>query len=264
MVLLKRDSWTLPGLIFIKTPFSNGGGFWYNCFARKLVSPRRCCVSAQRVGNTKDNVMGFLSDLFSSATPLERDLIANYTAFFESLGMSHATANRAAKGLLQEAKQMMGRHPELTTEPANFGDWLLEHETKDIKISDNLRKKREEGVRDENILWWWNQPPLSRCMIHVVDKRGLFAIFKRAIEEGKSTEMATKWVRKYDVCYGEPDMPDQTQTGEDAPLPYELKDRINIYRINRNKTDPDTFRNDCERSSSFNAIIRKEIKAGRI
>ena len=60
--------------------------------------------------------------------------------------------------------------------------------------------------------------------------------------------------------------PDDTAhtTKDDRPLPYELKDRINIYVEKRRQSDPNKFRKEIEQSSTFNALVRKEIKKGNI
>jgi len=47
-------------------------------------------------------------------------------------------------------------------------------------------------------------------------------------------------------------------------LPFELKDRINIYTQKRSQTDPEKFKNEIAESSSFNALIRKEIRNGKV
>jgi hypothetical protein len=212
----------------------------------------------------KENIMGFLSNLFSSDATQERTLIDNYTKFWETQGLSRTPANEKAKELLKEAKKMMDEDLKGRTEPANFGNWLLKQESNDEKILDNLNKKRAEGVKDNDIRWWWNMPPLERYMMLASDNRAKATMAYLYCKEGKSTELACKLVWKHHACYGEPGIPHPTQSGEDAPLPYELKDRINIYLINRSKIDPDSFMQDRENSSSFNSLIRKEIKAGRI
>jgi len=48
------------------------------------------------------------------------------------------------------------------------------------------------------------------------------------------------------------------------PLPFELKDRINIYIEKRAKSDPEKYKKDIESSSTFNALVRKEIQGGHI
>ncbi|UCG53217.1 MAG: hypothetical protein JSW58_06585 [Candidatus Latescibacterota bacterium] len=52
--------------------------------------------------------------------------------------------------------------------------------------------------------------------------------------------------------------------GEDRPLPKYLAHRVAVYVQKRRKTDPIQFRKDVNASSTFNALVRKEFKAGRI
>ena len=63
--------------------------------------------------------------------------------------------------------------------------------------------------------------------------------------------------------YGDPDDTMHTK-GNDRPLPYELKDRINIYVEKCKKKDPDKLKKDIENSSTFNSLIRNEIKNGNL
>jgi hypothetical protein len=60
--------------------------------------------------------------------------------------------------------------------------------------------------------------------------------------------------------------PDNTTytKGDDRPLPCELKNRIDIYIEKRAQTDPEKYKKEIEQSSTFNALIRKEIRAGNI
>lgn len=51
--------------------------------------------------------------------------------------------------------------------------------------------------------------------------------------------------------------------GDDRPLPYELKKRVNEY-IGKRMSDPIEYKRNIETSSSFNALIRKEIKSGNL
>jgi len=140
----------------------------------------------------------------------------------------------------------------------------LEKESDDEKIRSVLEKKRKEGVRDQDIRWWFNMHDLERRILLKVDdvnRHSLFTKLRR--EDGLIEDEAAKRVRKSYPIFGDPD--DTTHTsGEDRPLPYELKDRINRYVAKRMRTDPETFKKQMEESSSFNALIREEVKRGNI
>jgi len=63
--------------------------------------------------------------------------------------------------------------------------------------------------------------------------------------------------------YGDPD--DQGYfDGDDRPLPACLTHRVAVYTQLRRRRDPDALQKDIAESSSFNALIRQEIRAGRL
>ena len=69
--------------------------------------------------------------------------------------------------------------------------------------------------------------------------------------------------RKYHPFFG--DTNDSTHvSGDDRLLPEELKDRINKYIEKRMLNDPEEYKKDIENSSTFNALIRKEIREGNL
>ncbi len=127
-----------------------------------------------------------------------------------------------------------------------------------------LAKRRKEAVRDEDIRWWMNRHELDRKMMIKVDDISKLALFKKLMEEDhRSEEEAAKEVKKYFPIFGDPDDA-STSSGDDRPLPFELKDRINIYIQKRSQTDPTKYKKEIAKSSSFNALIRKEIKKGNV
>lgn len=82
------------------------------------------------------------------------------------------------------------------------------------------------------------------------------------IESGKTEDEADKTVRKYHPIFG--DLNDETYgSGDNRPLPLELKDRINIY-IEKQGIGNTEFKKQIDSFSTFNALIRKEVKAGNI
>jgi len=140
---------------------------------------------------------------------------------------------------------------------------------------ENIRKKLpkilKEGVREEDFKWWWNLNDVERNMMIIDDDISKYQAYCFEIEksnklmEENPTEAAAKKVRKSFPIYGNPyGKPDDTtqETGDDRPLAIELKNRINIYIEKRSKENPEQLRRDLEQSSTFNALIRKEIRAG--
>jgi Dihydroxyacid dehydratase/phosphogluconate dehydratase len=149
-------------------------------------------------------------------------------------------------------------------EDSRVADFLLERESSDEKIKSSLAKKRKEGVRDEDIQWWFNMDDLERRILLKLDDVTRHALFTKLREEdGLSEGEAAKGVRKSYPVFGDPD--DTTvATGEDRPLPYELKDRIRSFVKKRMQRDPEAFKKEIKGSSSFNALIRREVKEGNI
>jgi len=200
--------------------------------------------------------------LFSKSN-IEKHLEKLYATIFQSKGISPAETKRTVRRLLKEAKEEAKREGTLNL-PQNLGDIFLEKETTDEKYKSMLAKLRSEGVRDEDIRWWWNMHDLERRMMQKDDLMARGALFLKFREENRLTEeQAAKMVGESFPIFGDPD--DTTlSTGEDRPLPYELKDRINIYVEKRSQTDPKQFKREIEESSSFNALLRKEIEKGNI
>jgi len=161
--------------------------------------------------------------------------------------------------------------------PQNLGDIILENTKSDNptinKIAKNIRQKlpqkKAEGVREEDIIWWWNLNDIERRVMLKHDdiaKTSLFISKLKEINEPskeKAANIAASQVRKFHPTYGDPD--DTTHTnGDDRPLPYELKDRVNIYIEKRYQSDPHKYKKELEQSNTFNALIRKEIRSGNI
>ncbi|UCH82955.1 MAG: hypothetical protein JSW50_10825 [Candidatus Latescibacterota bacterium] len=63
--------------------------------------------------------------------------------------------------------------------------------------------------------------------------------------------------------YGDPDDPGYFES-DDRPLPACLTHRVAVYTHLRRRRDPDGLQGDVAKSSSFNALIRREIRAGRL
>lgn len=126
-----------------------------------------------------------------------------------------------------------------------------------------LEKRRKDGVRDEDIRWWWNMHDLERRLLAKDDESSHLALFIHNMKEGRSSEESAALVKRYFPIFGDPD-DTSTSSGDDRPLPYELKDRINIYIQHRATEGSGNYKKDIERFSSFNALVRREIKSGQL
>jgi len=207
--------------------------------------------------------MGIFSKLFGSSSDIEKQLEALYVPMFQTMkGMTLTQAKSTFRDMIKKAKEESLK--EGTSKfPQNFGDILLEKESTNPHFKSMLTKKRSEGVRDEDIRWWWNMHDLERRMMIEDDNWSGFALFLKLKEDGLSEEEAGKRIKKSRPIFGNPD-DTSTSTGEDRPLPFEFKDRMNIYIQKRSQTDIEKLKNEIAESSSFNALIRKEIRKGAV
>jgi hypothetical protein len=207
--------------------------------------------------------MGVFSKLFGSSSDIEKQLEALYVPMFQTMmGMALTQAKTTFHDLIKKAKEESSK--EGTSKfPQNFGDVLLAEESTNPHFKSMLAGKRNQDVRDEDIRWWWNMHDLERRMMIEVDNLSGFALFLKLKEDGLNEDEAGKRVRKSRPIFGDPG-DTSTSTEEDRPLPFELKDRINIYIQKRSQTDPEKFKNEIAESSSLNALLRKEIKNGKV
>lgn len=208
--------------------------------------------------------MELFSKLFGSSSDIEKQLEELYIPTFQmKMGISSSQAKGIFRDMLKQAKEESLKEG-TSNLPQNFGDILLEKESTDEKIKPMLAKKRNEGVRDEDIRWWGNMHDLSRRMMVMIDDWSKVAVFMKLREkDGLSEDEAGKRVGKSFPIFGDPEDISHT-TGEDRPLPYELKDRINVFIEKKSQTDPEKFKKEIEESSTFNALIRKEVKKGNV
>jgi len=206
--------------------------------------------------------MGLFPKLFGSSSGIEKQLEDQYIPMLQMrMGMSLSQAKSTFRDLIKMAKEQCVK--EGTSKfPQNFGDIVLREESTNPHYRSFLTRKRSEGVRDEDIKWWWNMHDLEKSMMVQVDNWFSFSLFLKLREEGFNEEEAGKRVKKSRPIFGDPD--DPHVTGEDRPLPHELRNRIDIYVEKRSQTDKEKFKNETEESSSFNALIRKEIKNGKV
>jgi len=207
--------------------------------------------------------MGIFSNLFGSSSTIEKQLEEYYIPVFQmTMGVSSSQAKTIFHDLLKQIKEE-SENEGTSNLAQDFGDTLLERESTDERTKSMLAKKRDEGVKDEDIRWWWNMYDIERRMMLKVDELHRLALFEKLQEQNNSAEEAAEMVRKSYPIFGDPD--DTTNVaGKDRPLPYELKDRVNIYVEKRSQMDPEQFKREIEQSSTVNCLIRQEIEKGNI
>ncbi len=207
--------------------------------------------------------MGFLSDLFSRQSDDERQLEATHARMFQSMmGLSASEARRIARDMIHDAKEELKRS-EAVDMAQDIGDQMLQRESTDPSVQEQLAKKRQEGVTDADIRWWWNLPALERVLIEKVDGLERYTICLKGSGEGHTPGQAAATLRKIHPMYGDPADTSET-TGDDRPLPYELRNRVNSYIQKRSQDDPLAYKKDIAHSSTFNALVRRGIRSGQI
>lgn len=204
--------------------------------------------------------------MFNKYNKVEQKILEHYSEMIDTMGIQQA--KKMVKGMLDQAIEE-SKNEGMYNLPPMSGDALLKKEKTDKEASQMLEKRRREGVTDEDVRWWWNMNDIERRMMLKIDELHRTALFIEEMQNSTVTaeegaaDKASARVRKFHPMYG--DSKDETHTkGDDRPLPFELKDRINIYIENRSKTDPEQYKEDLEQSTTFNALVRKEIKAGNI
>jgi len=170
--------------------------------------------------------MGLLKNIFGRSSTIEKQIEKLYVQMYRRRGFSFCKARDNVRTMLEQAKKDAQKEGTGNL-PQNFGDILLEREATDEKIKSMLAKLMKDGVTDKDIKLWWNMQDLERRMIQQEDFMSRFALFLKLREDGLDEKEAAKGVAKRFLIFGDPD--DTTLgSGEDRPLPYELKDRINI------------------------------------
>jgi len=211
---------------------------------------------------------------FSKYNDVEKALLDQYTQMMSVTMGAEAMEN--VEDMLNQAIEESKAEGTYNL-PQNLGDIIFgktEADNETIKkiaesIRQKLPRKKEEGVTENDVCWWWNLNDIERRMMLKQDEISRMALFIHELQNStesskeKAAEKAADEVRKFHPTYGDPD--DTTHTkGDDRPLPYELKDRINIYIEKRAQSDSEKYKKEIEQSNTFNALVRKGIRAGNI
>ena len=204
--------------------------------------------------------MGFLSRLFSSKSEMDVALIDTYAAMFSAMDMSSTEAHAEAEAMLTKAKentQALGRDQW----PPNVGDALLAGQEVVPGLFASINKAREEGATDDDIRQWWNMHEIERQMVVISDDICRQGVFVQALQHDMSPDAAAAEVRRVFPMYGDPADTEHT-TGDDRPLPFELKDRVNMWVQRIATTEPARLK--VPEGKTVNALVRAELRAGQL
>ena len=173
-------------------------------------------------------------------------------------------AGRDARKVAKQMVEMARRQAEAegTLDPENAYEAYMRSCEADPVAARRLKVKREDGVTDEDLAWWWGLHDLDRRMMLLDDdaSRVAFCLAKR--NDGLEEEEAIAELRTVMPIYGDPTDTEHT-TDDDRPLPVELKDRVNSW-VEREASMRGRwkFRVFVDRFSSMNALIRSRIRKG--
>ncbi len=190
---------------------------------------------------------------------IEREIENQIVQTITGIGEPMKDAIAVARICINEAKKQI-RAEGGERLPLNYGDVLLQREKTDSNVATELHKKRREGVTDEDIRAYWNTPELWRRTMDQLGQSLMYSSWKGAVGSGQTDDEAARYVRKFFPYWGDPD-DTRVTSGDDRPLPVELCLREDEWVTKQRERSGDSaFKERCEKSSSFNAIIR----AGRL
>lgn len=207
--------------------------------------------------------MRFLSKLFGRPETVESRLEGTYAqTLANALHVSAQEAQSLARDIVKAAKKK-SQEKGTNKLPANFGDILLQRENSDAEVRKMLAVKRQDGVQDSDIRWWWNLDDLERWTLVEVDNCYRYYAYRSERENDAAREQAAAKVRKHWPIYGDPQ--DSSHTSEDdRPLPHELKHRVGRWIERAAKTDPEGLKKLLEKHTSFNALVRAQLRTGHL
>lgn len=135
--------------------------------------------------------MGILSKLFGSLSGIEKELEDIHVPMFQTkMSLPPSAAKALFRKMLKETKEE-SRKEGTSKLPANFAEILLQKEAMDKNTQAILLKKREEGVKDDDIRWWWGMNDLERKIMSKVDDFFRLTMYiKYRDEDGRSCHCA--------------------------------------------------------------------------
>ena len=140
------------------------------------------------------------------------------------------------------------------------GDWILANYTDYPAMLEQINRQHAEGVRDEDIRWWWNLAPMDAAYMIAHDEITIQASFMGFLRQGIPWQEAAAKAKKSWPQFGV-----QEDTSVDRALPIELRERVMKYLEQQGQRgDVDAWQRKLDAASLFNALIRAEIRAGNV
>lgn len=192
---------------------------------------------------------------------LEKQCEGLYSNLFVLLGYTDEQAREKVRNVIAECKAEAKKDGwEKLTD--NYGDWLLENaKLGNIMAIKIVEKARRNGAKDEDIRNYWNMKEWERRLVIWYDNIYRIAGYEKLVNEGLSEDLAVKKLNRSFPYYGDPDDTSKC-SGEDRPLPYEIKDRVNSYMIKCGFSNIEEIEVKLGNYSSMNAFIMEEMMKG--
>jgi len=156
--------------------------------------------------------------------------------------LSEAEAEKSVTDMLDKCVEL-SKSARTYDLPNNLGNIVVgDDNTTDSRISaiaDFVKERLPdtEGVRKEDIREFWNLNDIERRILIEFDEHIRMAAMLELLSDGKTTDEATEKIFKSYPIYGDPNDTSK-RTGDDRPLPPELKNRVNKYIENEAAKDP--------------------------
>ena len=191
----------------------------------------------------------------------EKQLLRTYTEVFTRSGMPRREARRQAKRGIKLCKEAARREGTADL-PDNYGDTLIEGASEgQAECVARVESAKNEGATEADIRRWWNLSDLKRRMVCWAEEMAVrLPMYLTAKRHGLSDEKAENKVRDFFPLYGDP-QDSRYGSGDDRPLPQELRHRVENYRRNRNISQ---MQAKLKEYSSYNALVRAEIRRGNL
>ena len=157
--------------------------------------------------------------------------------------------------------------------PPGYGDELLRRvSNRDPDVLTAYEQLHADGVTDDDIRWYWNLSDMEKRVIDKVADAVRMASFIHWMDATAEEHpdyrrdqlgaIAGERVRQVHPMFGDPS-DDSVASGEDRPLWPELKDRIDRY-TEAHFADLRALHNEVLKETSFNAWVRKKMRAGEL
>ncbi len=225
-------------------------------------------IAFDHSANNKESNILFSGDITDhpNSDEVEKEVEELYSRimFQEGTGMTQKQARVSVREAIALCKAQSIKEGTASL-PNDYGDLLLKAtESGDPDSKTIVDKARNEGATDDDIREYWNLPDLMRRMVHWSENVFRVSFTMGQWDHDLSKNEAAIQIRKAFPMYGDPADVHVT-SGEDRPLPQELRGRVDRWRMRIiNERGGDRLKAQLEKYSSFNALVREEIRRGNL